>query len=125
MTNGIGSIEQEQVSWNLSAILIMSIGEMLSRGNRYYIMGRIQEQFFCFKSIKMQIIQSLTKNERALLSDMETKIWNKKVQSKGNKNTLAYHNFVYFVEGYQNLVMDLLDQYGYLISKKKDSKHII
>jgi len=125
MTNGIGSIEQEQVSWNLSAILIMSIGEMLTRANRYYIQGLIQQQFFCFKSIKLQIIQSLTKNERALLTDMETKIWNKKVQSKGNKNTAAYHNFVYFVEGYQNLVMDLLDQYGYLIGKKKDSKHIV
>ena len=109
--------DNQQVEWNLSAGIVSEIQTLLNNTNRLYINGNILKAFWCLKSVKFRFIQSLTSDERKELRKIEKVFYEEKEKSNRNKMT-------FFYEEYNEKIMDLLDVYGYLIPKKKDSKRI-
>ncbi len=107
----------DQVEWNLSSGIVNEIQNLLNTANRLYISGNILKAFWCLKSVKFRFIQSLEKEERTALRKIEKVFYEEKEKSNRNKMTFYY-------EEYNEKIMDLLDDYGYLIPKKKDSKRI-
>lgn len=111
------NLSQEQVEWNLSSGIVSEIQNLLNTANRLYINGNILKAFWCLKSVKFRFIQSLAPDERKALRKIEKSFYDERQEL--NKNKMAYH-----YEDYNEKIMDLLDDYGYLIPKKKDSKRI-
>lgn len=111
------NLSQEQVEWNLSSGIVSEIQSLLNTANRLYINGNILKGFWCLKSVKFRFIQSLAKPERKELKEIEKKFYSERKEL--NRNKMAY-----YYEEYNEKIMDLLDDYGYLIPKKKDSKRI-
>ncbi|KKM69990.1 hypothetical protein LCGC14_1445180 [marine sediment metagenome] len=111
------NLQQDQVEWNLSSGIVSEIQNLLNTANRLYINGNILKAFWCLKSVKFRFIQSLAPNERKALRKIEKSFYDERQEL--NKNKMAYH-----YEDYNEKIMDLLDVYGYLIPKKKDSKRI-
>ncbi|KKN65827.1 hypothetical protein LCGC14_0477630 [marine sediment metagenome] len=107
----------KEVEWNLSAGIVGEIQNLLNTANRLYINGNILKAFWCLKSVKFRFIQSLEKDERKELRKTEKTFYEEREKSNRNKMTFYY-------EEYNEKIMDLLDEYGYLIPKKKDSKRI-
>ncbi len=107
----------DQVEWNLSYGLVSEIQNLLNNANRYYLNGNIAKAFWCLKATKFRFIQSLEKEERKDLVTYELDFY--KNQKEGKRNRMAY-----LYEQYNEQIMDLLESYGYLIPKKKDSKRI-
>ncbi len=110
-------IQPDQVEWNLSSALIAEIQSLLSISNRAYLGGNLARAFWCLKTVKFRFIQSLDKEERGVLKELEKKFI-KAIRAK-QKPVMAY-----LYEEYTEKIMDFLQQYGYLIPKKKDSKRI-
>ena len=106
-----------QVEWNLSSGIVSEIQNLLNTANRLYINGNILKAFWCLKSVKFRFIQSLAKDERKELKKIEKNFYDERQES--NRNKMAY-----YYEEYNEKIMDLLDDYGYLIPKKKDSSRI-
>ena len=69
------------------------------------------------KGVKFRFIQSLNKEERKKLKGFEHEFY--EAIKNNNRGKLAYLYEIYTEE-----IMDLLEQYGYLIPKKKDSTRI-
>ena len=111
------NLQQDQVEWNLSSGIVSEIQNLLNTANRLYINGNILKAFWCLKSVKFRFIQSLALDERKALRKIEKSFYDERQEL--NKNKMAYH-----YEDYNEKIMDLLDVYGYLIPKKKDSKRI-
>ncbi len=115
MTDNIPT--SNQVEWNLSSGIVSEIQNLLNTANRLYINGNILKAFWCLKSVKFRFIQSLTKPERKNLKEIEKSFYDQRQES--NRNKMAY-----YYEEYNEKIMDSLDDYGYLIPKKKDSSRI-
>ncbi len=111
------NLQQDQVEWNLSSGIVSEIQNLLNTANRLYINGNILKAFWCLKSVKFRFIQSLAPDERKDLRKIEKSFYDQRQEF--NRNKMAYH-----YEDYNEKIMDLLDVYGYLIPKKKDSKRI-
>ncbi len=111
------NLQQDQVEWNLSSGIVSEIQNLLNTANRLYINGNILKAFWCLKSVKFRFIQSLAPDERKALRKIEKSFYDQRQEL--NRNKMAYH-----YEDYNEKIMDLLDVYGYLIPKKKDSKRI-
>jgi len=106
-----------QVEWNLSSAVIGEIQTLLGISNRSYLNGNLSKAFWCLKAVKFRFIQSLNTEERNGLKKLEKSFMlGIKERKKG------YMAYIY--EGYTEKIMDLLELYGYLIPKKKDSKRI-
>ncbi len=109
--------DNKEVEWNLSSGIVSEIQNLLNTSNRLYINGNILKAFWCLKSVKFRFIQSLMETERTDLRNIEKSFYEERQESNRNKMT-------FFYEEYNEKIMDLLDEYGYLIPKKKDSKRI-
>lgn len=105
----------DQVEWNLSSALIAEIQSLLSISTRLYLAGNLKKAFWALKAVKFRFIQSLETKERESLRKIEKDFY----EASNNKNKMAY-----FYEKYTEDIMDLLEAYGYLIPKKKDSTRI-
>ncbi len=108
---------QDQVEWNLSSALIAEIQSLLSISNRAYLNGNLSKAFWCLKTVKFRLIQSLDPKERTSLKEIEMNFM--KAMKERKKPMMAY-----LYEKYTENIMDYLEAYGYLIPKKKDSKRI-
>ena len=103
----------DQVEWNLSAALISEIQGLLSISTRLYLAGNLRKAFWALKAVKFRFIQSLNKEERKELKDIEKEFYEAIKDSKKGK-------MAYLYEKYTEGIMDFLEMYGYLIPKKKD-----
>lgn len=101
----------EQVSWNLSQILIQEIGGLIAQGSYAYRKGRVNSCFFAFQEIRVLIHADLSKEEKEFLDGLDRQ--RRGLKSNDPKN-------ISFVRKYREKIMDLLSKYGYLISKKID-----
>ncbi len=108
-------LSNQQVDWNLAAAILGEIQSLLGTATRLYLSGNITRAFWTLKAVKFRFIQSLNEDERKALKKLE-KRFRKHIGSPGAK--------AYLYDIYQEEIMDLLETYGYLIQKKKDSHRI-
>lgn len=125
-------VDTKKVSWNSSEGLIMEISNRRSLANSYFIQRDIRKAFSTLVSIKHATIQSFTKEERNELLELEEKF--SKVSSglsysighsfdKKTRNiySLAFSIASKIYSQYNDKLMDLLEDRGYLISEMSDS----
>jgi len=123
--------KNEKVSWNLAQNLVMEIGEILHESTKAYLSGDIIKWFFQQKAIKMLVVSSLGKDERKIMSDRETVIsqlikpaTSEFVSPKVNQRAVRA-KLAFLVEKYSECLMDLLEKYGYLISKRENAGRMV
>lgn len=123
------SVGTEQVSWNLSQMLIIQIGNLLSEASKYFIMGSISDAFVRIQSIRMLISHDLSEEELSSLLDLENKYGgqiinggnlNKGFKTDDRKLKVFTDGRTYFIQ-YHGKVMNSLKKHGYSIPPKQDS----
>lgn len=124
--------EVKKVSWNASQGLIFEISNLRAMANRYYIKGNIRQAFSTLIAIKNSVIQSFLPIERKALTHIETKfnrispaLYNSVANSFNSELNSAYKMANQLARKwyakYNDLLMDLLEDRGYLISEQTDS----
>jgi len=128
-------VESKKVAWNASQGLIAEISNRRSYANTYFVNGDIKKAFNNLIAIKQSVIQSFSKKERGELEKME-KVYldvsrylsrNNPVSFSEDVRT-AFHMakklaFKIYAE-YNDRLMDLLEQYGYLIGEATDASRM-
>jgi len=125
-------METKKVSWNASQGLIMEISNRRSMANTHFISGNIRKAFSTLISIKQSVIQSFKLDEREKLRSMEDKfqkialaLHGSVANSFNSQMTQAYKlakmiaNKLY--SEYNDKLMDLLEDRGYLIGEQTDA----
>jgi hypothetical protein len=126
------SNEGKKVSWNVSEGLIMEISNRRSLANTYFIQGNIKKALSTLISIKQSVIQSFTTEQRKKLTAIEDKfnrisfaLSKSTANSFNTKTNEAYKEAMNlakkFYSEYNDKLMDLLEEYNYLIGEKSDS----
>jgi len=124
--------DTKKVSWNASSGLIMEISNRRSYANNFFINGDIRKAFHTLVAIKQSVIQSFTLPEREQLNVIEKKFgkianylyfssgqsFNKDIRDVFFKSK-ELATKVYSV--YNDLLMDLLEDRGYLIGEQADA----
>jgi hypothetical protein len=124
--------ESKKVSWNASEGLIMELSNRRSMANTHFISGNIKKAFNTLVSIKQSVIQSFKIDERNQLKAIENKFSKissalvSSLSSSFNDSSRklyidAYTLAIKFYSEYNDRLMDLLEQYGYLIGEQSDS----
>lgn len=132
MEDNRSSGSTDQVSWNLSSMLIKHIALLLQRSSNQYARGDYIACFISLKEIRFLIYADLTGPEVEVLRILEGKIneqANKsiKVTPRGFSQ-MAKEDYTKIMSStnkdlteYREEIMELLGDKGYLIAKKKDS----
>ena len=122
--------EIKEVGWNLAQHIIFELSERLGGANESYIAGNYPKAFNNMKAVRMRITPSLSKEQKADLTIKENQFARQYALSvsKGfghtEKQALALSK-VYILYGeYNDLVMECLKQYGYLIPPKEDKTNL-
>ena len=132
-----GDFDPRQVGWNLSQGLLFEIGNLLVLANQKYLAGDRERWFYTLKAIKFRVIHSFRKEEREALKKLEATIQG----GIGRIERFEHHSITNMdkeelqqlrtanqkinkIEEYNELLMDYLDKYSYLIKKKEDHTDI-
>jgi len=138
---------EEQVNWNLNQEIANQIAYMLTTARGLFLKGHYIECYFVFYELRLQINHHLRKAEKRIADIYEDKINKIEIQIKSaNINNSEEDEFEYDGSNKQNLlktklillrnerillikkyrmyVLKLLDEYGYLMERKKDSTQI-
>lgn len=124
--------ETKKVAWNASQGLIIEISNRRSSANNYFVEGDIRKAFNSLISIKQSVIQSFSPDERKKLKEIENKFdkvsvflypasansWNDNIR---NAYKLSKDFSCILYSRYNEMLMDLLERYGYLIGEQTDS----
>lgn len=133
MENNNGN-EGQQVEWNLASALITEIAERLHQGGDHYVNRNYVKAFELLHALRRRIVQSLEDNESAKFKEIEgifyklcmfafaTRVHDDKRKKLKRR---AQARCIFLLEKYNDALMKSLDTYGYLISKKKDSKRLL
>lgn len=124
-------VDIQKVSWNVAEGLIMEISNRRALANTYFINGNIRKALSTLISIKQSVIQSFEKGERENLAKIEDKfnrissaLSKAAANSFNTKTNEAYKQAMTlakkFYSEYNDTLMDLLENYGYLIGGKND-----
>lgn len=124
--------ETKKVSWNASEGIIMELSNRRTLSNTFFINEDIRKAFKTLVSIKQSVIQSFKKEERLLLGDIEDKfnrvsmfLFSASANSFNKKNRDAYLHSkelaIKFYSDYNDILMDLLDDRGYLVGELTDA----
>lgn len=124
--------ETKKVSWNASEGLIMEIARRRSNANSYFIQGDIRKAISTLIAIKQSVIQSFSQEERKNLTVIEDKFNKITIAlSKSNSNSFDSTPRGVFKEAnliafkiyseFNDYLMDLLDDRGYLIGEQTDA----
>lgn len=122
----------KKVAWNASQGLIMEISNRRSYANSFFVNGDIKKAINTLISIKQSVIQSLDNEERNNLKEKELLFsrasvylnsscgtsWNKDIR---DAYVLSKRLSEKIYSEYNDLLMDLLEKYGYLIGEQTDS----
>ena len=100
--------------FNMAQAILQGINNTSTKAFRKYEEGNIKGWFFSLKSLKMQIISKLDKEERNQLKILEEKI-TKKFNSDFT-TILSVPN----IENYNELLQDLMESKGLLLINKED-----
>lgn len=104
----------DKVSWNIAQGFVIDLANTLALANKLYFRGEIKKWFFCLKSLKLRIIQSLKPDERKEFSNKEDKI-------RSISPLRDYDKLIKAIEDYNEYLMDKLNKYGYLMKPEMDS----
>ena len=125
----------KKVSWNASQGLITEIANRRSYANTFFVNGNIKKALNTLISIKQSVIQSFNSGERKSLKEIEEKFnmcsgfLSSSSSGSFNKKTrelysLAKNIATKIYSGYNDMLMDLLDKYGYLIGEQTDASQM-
>jgi len=127
--------DTKKVSWNASQGLIMELSNRRSYSNTFFVNGDIRKAFNTLVSIKQSVIQSFSDKERRVLQKIEDRFskvsvylysssansWDKKIRDAYLLSS-RLSNKIY--AEYNEVLMDLLEKYGYLIGEQTDSSRM-
>ena len=127
--------ESKKVAWNASQGIISEISNRRSYANNFFVNGDIKKAFNTLISIKQSVIQSFTEPERTQLKKLEEKFnklspfLNRNASMSFNTNTrehsqTAKSQVTKIYSKYNDLLMDLLDDHGYLIGEQTDESRM-
>lgn len=128
--------EGDKSAWNLSQDLILQIGSLIGRVSNRWDRGDVMGSFYSVQEIKVLIWTDLSKEERIELKKIEADVHLSKREflsaiKRREENALSRRiplqirdKTPTLVMRYRLRIMELLDKYGYLISRKQDSKRI-
>lgn len=132
--------ELKQVSWNLSEQFTWQIFSQIQAGSRKFMMGDVMGCYFNFKEIAILVDYILEDDEKKILEELENKIneqnikmiknmreefENEEDERKMRENmTMLRNDLGKEVNVYRKTVLKLLDNYNFLVSRKKDSKRL-
>lgn len=123
------------VGFNMSALQIGEVFNLLSKSNTYFLAGDFLRMRDCLIAVKLSAIQSFKPEERKALKDLENSMeipaamehiyknkseLNKSFESMIRKGKPHKKNFKELVIEYKELLMDTLEAHGYLIKKMED-----
>lgn len=136
--------DDDKVSWNMADALMREIGEHLGQANKLLVNAypdNIVRAFRELLAVKRRIIQSLKPEERKTFLRKEKAIrliigayryytrLNKDLETRTPKNAKLSHKYigmlVNHLDQYNETLMDLLEDRGYLIAKQKDTKSVM
>lgn len=124
--------EVKKVSWNASQGIITEVANRRSYANTFFINGNIRQSFKTLVSIKQSVIQSFNQKERDEMKEIETKFnkcslflssssANSFSKSVRESHQLATKLATKIYSEYNDSLMDLLNNYGYLIGEQTDA----
>lgn len=116
--NESGKDIKSKVAWNLSEAVTVELGELLKEASRTYFTGRLHNWYIILRAIKMRITPKLTKDERQDLLNLEFKIKLCRTNRKLRKR------LGYFIERYNEMILDLLEDKGFYPQDKEDRSKI-
>ena len=127
--------DSKKVAWNASQGIINEISNRRSLANGHFINGQIRKAMNTLISIKQSVIQSFLEEERAKLKLIEEKFnrisssLNASSSQSFNSNIVKAHAqavpLAYkFYSEYNNLLMDLLQDRGYLVGEQSDASRM-
>ena len=113
----------EKVSYHSSPELIKEISNRRVMANTFFVAGNIRNAFKALICMKQSIIQSITIKERINLKEIEKKFdkcssalgaptFNKDINEM---RTIAYNIVQRLYSEYNDLLMDILEDRGYLV----------
>lgn len=125
-------VEIKKVAWNASEGLIMEISNRRSMANTSFISGNLRKAFNTLIAIKQSVIQSFTIKEREQLLKIENDFSKIAYAISGSYSSSfntdarvlysqAFKLGLKFYSKYNNLLMDLLEDRGYLIGEQADA----
>jgi len=121
----------QEVSWNLSMILIAEIGNLLNHASNNYVKRNYGKAFDYLKAVKMRVVAYLSKDEINKLSDMEDKAYKYIEFSKPkgfNPIGESYYENTFklwkLLDEYNTFLFSLLRKYGLLIPMKEDTSKL-
>ena len=134
---------EEQVSWNLSQEISNQIASLIGTGRRFSLNGSPMDSYFIFKEIRLLINHHFTKPQRDKLNLLEKLINSAEIKIKNlvstaddedeyetgiNNNKIRRSKLILLnnkrfllVERYRRTIMKMLDEYGYLMERKRDA----
>jgi hypothetical protein len=127
--------ESKKVSWNASQGIINEISNRRTAANTFFIAGDIRKAFNTLVSIKQSVIQSFKEDERKKLKVVENRfsqlsyILSPSFSNSFNKEWIkigikarGFASIIY--SEYNDLLMDLLEDRGYLVGEQADSSRM-
>jgi hypothetical protein len=136
---------EEQVSWNLSGQIIQQIGFLLQNSSNYFTNGNFYQSFISGTEIVLFLEPHLSDEEKKEIMELETsfnRLENKfrniarrkdeeedeflYTQKENKKESLSLIKNQRFntLARYRKLILNLLDKYGFSVSRKKDNTKI-
>lgn len=113
--------------WNLASAIIIELSRLLQSASSCYVNGNIGKAFYYLRAVRMRISSNLEKEEKGKLTEKEGELYENINLSKTHgfsnpsEKTIKARRKVFELYGeYNDLLMDYLKQYGYLIPAKKD-----
>jgi len=124
--------EGSKVSWNAAQGIIMEISNRRSLANSYFIQNNLNKALSTLISMKQSVVQSFKKEDREKLEQIENKFhkvsnclslgavnsFNKDIREASK---LARNIASKLYREYNDLLMDLLQDKGYLVGQQVDS----
>lgn len=121
----------EEVSWNLSQILISEIGNLLNNASHNYVKRNYAKTFDYLKAVKMRIVAYLSEAEIKNLCILEEKAYKymevrkphgfKPITPEQSKNNFLLWKLL---DEYNTTLFILLRKYGLLIPMKEDTSKL-
>ena len=138
---------EEQVSWNLSQRLSDQIDNLIQGCRRASLSGRQLNCFHMAKEIRLLINHHFNKMERKRVDELEVEINEVSIEIKkvglieeedefeydyGSRESDLKQKLIILnnrrnilVEVYRKTILRLLDEYGYLMERKKDASYMM
>jgi len=108
--------DTKKVAFNLSHLMMGELQGLIHLSNKCYLRCDWKGCFHTLRCIKRNVIQSLTKEERKQLKQLEDTTF-LMARTQREKNELRKKT-----EEYNEMLMDVLEAHGFLVKEREDHK---